>query len=722
MPLFRRTLTHLVWLLLLVSSCSRSAPAQTSRDPLERLRSGETAFLATAEPRDIALESGYAVARALEAQGMSAGAREIYRRILGSRSASSSAIALSATRLAEIAADRQDWAASLAAAATGLEHEAGFADLWFVYGRALYEAEELDQLSDWTRTVPPPETLAYERRTPDELEAEVLLWQAVAEVELSRTDTEAIEHAFTAIPSNAIHRRIYLYLFYRDELERFSPDSARVLEAVYRTSIGEFNEALRLFAAIPIDEFVERAIVSRDGTGGLFRSVDLAATRSGQLNGEWLSQVETAVNARRDLSPEEQAVATARIVLLVSRSSEERIDDLTNAIFAVSPVDAQLADRLMARRAALTNTNGNDDEQALAEALVLGRSETEVIALLEPRIPVIVRDRAWDRLADLRAGIPLGMERARATLALLLVEAGRWDQLGDGDVEDALEPLTNLRPTEYGSLAARRVLGQRVDTALAESPTLDRYARSSTDDIEWMLARGLFDAGLIGRSYELAMRLALDGDSALSALALADDYHRYGYVSQALGLARRAVVRGELPISEAEVALLYPTPYSGEFRAASDETGVSAALLYGVVREESHFNPRARSPVGAEGLSQLMPATAEEWVSRLRLGQFDAFNPSDNLTIGSNYLAYLDDQLDSPVLRVAAYNAGLGRGRRWYDDFGDLSPFLQIEAIPFRETRWYLRRVSVSTAWYERGLNDIDPVRAFDQFLAGELR
>src|SRR5512143_4200942 len=100
------------------------------------------------------------------------------------------------------------------------------------------------------------------------------------------------------------------------------------------------------------------------------------------------------------------------------------------------------------------------------------------------------------------------------------------------------------------------------------------------------------------------------------------------------------------------------------------------ALLHAVISAESGYNPQARSPKGARGLMQLMPATAR------RFGVSDPDDPTANLQGGARYLRWLLDLFTDLRLALAAYNAGEGAVQR----YGNTLP-------PYPETRTYVRRV-----------------------------
>ena len=155
---------------------------------------------------------------------------------------------------------------------------------------------------------------------------------------------------------------------------------------------------------------------------------------------------------------------------------------------------------------------------------------------------------------------------------------------------------------------------------------------------------------------------------------------------------------------------LYPRP---QFKT---EYVIDEALLWSISRQESGFNPRAKSRAKAAGLMQLMPATAS-FIARDRgyrgRKRHQLFEPALNLKLGQTYITHLlaEKHVESLLIRMlVAYNGGPGNLRKWLgkiDHQGD--PFLLVESIPARETRYYVKNVVSNLGIYRNRFGQTAP-------------
>ena len=172
--------------------------------------------------------------------------------------------------------------------------------------------------------------------------------------------------------------------------------------------------------------------------------------------------------------------------------------------------------------------------------------------------------------------------------------------------------------------------------------------------------------------------------------------------------------------SDAIDAALYPIPPwspDGGFK-------LDRALIYAVMRQESSFNPRARSPDGARGLLQLMPATAGYIARQSFRGKRtnELYEPTLNMKLGQKYIAYLlkHEFVQGDLFRLTtAYNGGPGNLNKWQRkmDFGN-DPLLFIESLPSKETRLFIERVLANLWVYRTRLGQEAP--SLDAIAAGD--
>ena len=159
---------------------------------------------------------------------------------------------------------------------------------------------------------------------------------------------------------------------------------------------------------------------------------------------------------------------------------------------------------------------------------------------------------------------------------------------------------------------------------------------------------------------------------------------------------------GEHPLWE----LAYPRPYWSLLKSFANQAGIDPYFALAIMREESHFDPRALSRSKAMGLMQLMPATAE-FVARkkkIKLNEKnEIFNPELNTRLGTLYLGSLADRFKSELIYTAgSYNAGPHNMKKWINRWRGESIDDFVEQIPFTETREYVKRVYRSYKIYKQ--------------------
>jgi soluble lytic murein transglycosylase len=302
----------------------------------------------------------------------------------------------------------------------------------------------------------------------------------------------------------------------------------------------------------------------------------------------------------------------------------------------------------------------------------------------------------FERLAG--ATTPISQARAQYWLGRALEASG-----DKTTARSAYGKAANYQTSYYGMLAAEK-LGLTLDESLlSNAPPAGSwkgagYAKSSVLEAAVRMAA----AGNEQLSARFMLHLGESlSDAELGTLAgLALDLGQY---RSAVLIAKAATERG----------LVFPGAYFPVPDMIPEELPVSRALALSIARRESEFDPEARSPAGALGLMQMLPATAAE-VAKDQGIKFSkaklASDPAYNATLGAAYLKELVDQFGPSVALVASgYNAGPGRPRGWVDAFGD--PRLAstdvvdwVEMIPFTETRTYVMRVVEGVVIYRAKL------------------
>ena len=270
----------------------------------------------------------------------------------------------------------------------------------------------------------------------------------------------------------------------------------------------------------------------------------------------------------------------------------------------------------------------------------------------------------------------------------------------NAEAQQALRSLANER-SYYGFLAADRVAQPYV---LGHRPLVRESSRLKVlkDDArvqrtrEWLALNRDVDA----RREWHALLGDLDTKGRRDAAIVA---HSWQWFEGGIRAAAKASAWDDLDVR-------FPLAFQADVAAAANRSTLPPSRVFAIVRQESAFMRNIRSSVGALGLMQLMPATARQVARRAgqrKPNRAAILEPSNNLLLGSLYLARLQQRYgDHPVLATAAYNAGPGRVRQWRRIPQAMKSRDWIEAIPFKETRRYVRRVLTYQIIYAERLGE----------------
>ncbi|MEE3660990.1 murein transglycosylase [Brenneria sp. g21c3] len=402
-----------------------------------------------------------------------------------------------------------------------------------------------------------------------------------------------------------------------------------------------------------------------------------------------------------------RAIGPTDFTRKVTLSSFSRVarQDVDNAR-SMLPVIARLQKMSAAERQAMEEIiawrlMGNDatPEQAAWRDNVTQRSSST--SLLERRVRMALGNGNRQELSDWMTRLPADVQQKdewRYWRAVLLLEQGKRQ-----DGEALLRGLMAARGF-YPMVAAQKLnqaypitikTAVRPDSSLSQLPEIARVQELmfwQMDNLalkEWV--------GLVA------------GSSAPRQEALA----RYAFEQRWPELSVQATIVAKLWDHLEE---RFPLAWNDEFLRATQDKGISQSYAMAIARQESAWNPQARSPVGASGLMQLMPATAQHTAQMSNIAEYSnssqLFDPQTNILLGTSYLEYVYQTFGrNRILASAAYNAGPSRVNTWLrNSAGRIDPVAFIESIPFSETRGYVKNVLAYDVFYRHFLHQPDKV------------
>jgi soluble lytic murein transglycosylase len=336
--------------------------------------------------------------------------------------------------------------------------------------------------------------------------------------------------------------------------------------------------------------------------------------------------------------------------------------------------------------------------------------EAEARRLLSSLDPEAMNDQAYLWLAriQLRGSDWSGLLNTINSMPEHLQQENEWQYWlsrsmeAEGQISSSMSLLDQLseKSSYYGFLAADKLRRDyRIEQENASSSSVDEETFLA-DNPHMMRARELYYLDRLvdaKREWFQALRY-LDQDQIKQAATLASKWQWHDS-------AIRTVAKTE---HRSDYLLRFPMPYKQQVFQHAEARKLDPALIYGVMRRESLFDPLARSSVGALGLMQLMPSTARQVARSLGMKkprQSDILSVENNIRFGTQYLRTVMNRFDNNVaLAAAAYNAGPSNVQRWLPRDDTMSADLWVETVPYTETRNYVQAVLAYSTVFDRSL------------------
>lgn len=330
------------------------------------------------------------------------------------------------------------------------------------------------------------------------------------------------------------------------------------------------------------------------------------------------------------------------------------------------------------------------DEQAIWRDDAIMRSQSTALVERRVRMALGLGDRHG--LNTWLARLPMEAKEKdewRYWQADLLLERGR-----DDEAKDILRSLMQQRGF-YPMVAAQR-LGEEYTFRIDKAPANLDPALTSGPEMARVRELMYWNMDNTARS-EWANLVTSKTKDQQAQLA------RYAFNQNWWDLSVQATIAGKLWDQLEE---RFPLAYNDLFTRYISGKDIPQSYAMAIARQESAWNPKAGSPVGARGLMQIMPGTATHTVKMFNIpgygGTSQLLDPEMNINIGTSYLQYVYQQFgNNRIFASAAYNAGPGRVRTWRGNSGvRIDAVAFVESIPFSETRGYVKNVLSYDAYY----------------------
>jgi soluble lytic murein transglycosylase len=458
--------------------------------------------------------------------------------------------------------------------------------------------------------------------------------------------------------------------------------------------LGKYDKAIKAFTAIPLekqnDDFYCRLTLK---------------TGKARFKARKFKEAEQTFISLLAKKPGQEFADEAMFWLAKTLDKSRREDDAFAAyeMLAETSPDSPLADdALLAASFIRKFQNEGNGALIVLKKLVTGYPQSNLLQTANWEI-------AWQSYqgGDLKTAavyfkklLDINDKRERALYWYARTLAAGGDKKG---AEKAIAALLAEYPLGYYSFSYTSDSKLPGEDALPNNKDLREFlpVPAGFERAKVMIALGLHEEA----AKEISWSRKRDNDIAAALPGIARLYLEMGNFNRASYLVKPASMRKIERNSLVKWGIAYPLAFRELVVGNAAESNIAESIVYSIMRAESNYSPSAKSPAGAVGLLQIMPATAAAFVTSGSEKEISGrlTRPDFNIRLGVKHLKGLLELHEGDiVMAVAAYNAGSGNVNRWKRMFGKLPKDQFIENIPFPETREYVKKVLAGIEIYKR--------------------
>lgn len=524
----------------------------------------------------------------------------------------------------------------------------------------------------------------------DYQENENILLKAALYLNLSNVSESKIyfNELFENLPANYLHVRAYDYFIIENKSKYFGVNFLNLVRFKYEVANGNFNSAINILNKNGLNDYYDNNIVLSDVYKAFISSgkISNALRFFSKIRSKYKNYYLGILNLR----------GKNNLGLLILKEYLEGLN-LNNETNRIDLLNTAFSNLIFTKSA----------RDYFAESVAKFYTESDkknstFIKILEEYILESIQLEDYNNLYKLYSNAQKVISNSILSKLAFINARLIYHKLikpnESGEYKSLLNAAVNYDKWSYSSFMSRYLLDQNIDEFFTRELDV-KYEQSDYEIfLEGFLKFNLchYVREFISEDFRNGYKFSLDFyRKVYDELLKSENYYDATLVINYL------VNQDESALMVDDYKRLYPYLYGSLIEYWAKRRGLETSIVFSLIKAESSFEKNAVSRPGAVGLMQVMPSTANDISKELKYFDYNLKTPKDNIIIGTYYLKKRISTTGSLYKALASYNGGIGNVRKWEKSYGHLSKELFIEAIPFSQTRNYIKKILVYSVFYD---------------------